>query len=76
MPMEHFRDLVIQAKCHGAETISIFGYGEPLCDKDIVRNSPPGPTRTNAINQLYQGLPGPKNQQLLNNLIPGLLRGV
>jgi len=43
---------------------------------DIVRNSPPGPTRTNAINQLYQGLPGAKNQKILNNLIPGLLRGV
>lgn len=39
---------------------------------DIVRKSPPGPTRTNAINQLYQGLPGAKNQQLLNNLIRGI----
>lgn len=36
---------------------------------DIVRKSPPGPTRTNAINQLYQGLPGARNQQLLNNFL-------
>jgi hypothetical protein len=25
---------------------------------------------------LYQGLPGEKNQKILNNLIPNLLRGV
>jgi hypothetical protein len=43
---------------------------------DIVRKSPPGATRTNAIQQLYQGLPGEKNQKILNNLIPNLLRGV
>lgn len=36
---------------------------------DIVRKSPPGPTRTNAIQQLYQGLPGARNQQLLNNFL-------
>jgi hypothetical protein len=43
---------------------------------DIVRRSPPGSTRSNAIQQLYQGLPGEKNQNILNNLIPTLLRGV
>lgn len=42
---------------------------------DIVRRSPPGSTRSNAIQQLYQGLPGERNHQILNNLIPGLLGG-
>lgn len=34
--MRHFSNLVDQAKILGAETISIFGYGEPLIDKGIV----------------------------------------
>ena len=36
MPVEHFRELAIQAKYLGADTVSIFGYGEPLCDPTIV----------------------------------------
>jgi radical SAM protein with 4Fe4S-binding SPASM domain len=35
MPNKHFEYLVDQAKGLGAETISIFGYGEPLLDKGI-----------------------------------------
>jgi len=35
MPMDHFENLVDQAKKLGAKTISIFGYGEPLLDKFI-----------------------------------------
>jgi len=37
MPEEHFEYLVDQAKDIGAETISIFGYGEPLMDKEVVK---------------------------------------
>lgn len=37
MPDYQFDFLVDQAKGLGATTISIFGYGEPLMDKDIVR---------------------------------------
>jgi aerobic-type carbon monoxide dehydrogenase small subunit (CoxS/CutS family) len=36
MDNKHFEDLVKQSVKLGAETISIFGYGEPLCDPDIV----------------------------------------
>lgn len=35
MGMKHFSSLVDQAKALGAQTISIFGYGEPLIDKGI-----------------------------------------
>jgi len=35
MPMGHFKKMVNQAKELGAETISIFGYGEPLMDKAL-----------------------------------------
>jgi hypothetical protein len=35
MPNEHFFDLVIQAKELGATHISLFGYGEPLIDKEL-----------------------------------------
>ncbi len=36
MTNKHFSYLVNQAKALGAETISIFGFGEPLIDRDIV----------------------------------------
>jgi MoaA/NifB/PqqE/SkfB family radical SAM enzyme len=36
MPNRHFNELVAQAKALGAETISVFGYGEPLCDQNVV----------------------------------------
>jgi sulfatase maturation enzyme AslB (radical SAM superfamily) len=36
MPNGHFDYLIDQAKELGADTISIFGYGEPLLDKGIV----------------------------------------
>jgi radical SAM protein with 4Fe4S-binding SPASM domain len=36
MPNDHFFSLVSQAKHLGAETISIFGFGEPLIDPRIV----------------------------------------
>lgn len=35
MPEYHFKELVLQAKDLGAETISIFGFGEPLVDKGL-----------------------------------------
>lgn len=35
MPLPRFGNIVDQAKNLGAETISIFGYGEPLLDKEI-----------------------------------------
>ena len=35
MDMQHFNKLVAEAKSLGAESISIFGYGEPLLDKGI-----------------------------------------
>ena len=35
MPNEHFFMLVDEAKMLGADTISVFGYGEPLLDRDI-----------------------------------------
>ena len=35
MPQEHFEDIVDQAKDLGAETISVFGYGEPLIDPQV-----------------------------------------
>lgn len=37
MPYSHFIRLVDQAKELGANAISIFGYGEPLLDKGIVK---------------------------------------
>lgn len=37
MPNDHFFELVVQAKELGATHISLFGYGEPLIDKDIAR---------------------------------------
>jgi len=36
MPVEHFNHLVDQAKAMGVQTVSIFGYGEPLMDKLLV----------------------------------------
>jgi len=36
MTNKHFARLVNQAKDLGTETISIFGFGEPLIDKDVV----------------------------------------
>lgn len=36
MPTEHFENLVKQACSLGTEMISIFGYGEPLMDSEIV----------------------------------------
>jgi molybdenum cofactor biosynthesis enzyme MoaA len=33
MPLEHFMYLVDQAKALGAQTVSLFGHGEPLTDK-------------------------------------------
>jgi len=36
MGMGHFKSLVDQCKDLGAETISVFGYGEPLTDKTLV----------------------------------------
>jgi len=36
MGMGHFKSLVDQCKDLGAETISVFGYGEPLMDKTLV----------------------------------------
>jgi hypothetical protein len=35
MGFEHFKDLCAQSKHLGAETISLFGFGEPLLDKTI-----------------------------------------
>lgn len=35
MEMDHFQNLVDQSVLLGADTISIFGYGEPLIDKAI-----------------------------------------
>lgn len=35
MDNEHYYELLIQAVELGAETVSIFGFGEPLMDKDI-----------------------------------------
>jgi MoaA/NifB/PqqE/SkfB family radical SAM enzyme len=37
MPIGHFQYLVDQAKDLGAELISVFGYGEPLLDKYIIK---------------------------------------
>lgn len=37
MPNENFFYLVDQARDLGAKTISVFGYGEPLTDRDIVK---------------------------------------
>ena len=36
MPFIYFANLVDQAKEMGAETISVFGYGEPFMDKGII----------------------------------------
>lgn len=36
MPYSHFVSLVDQSKELGAETISVFGYGEPLIDKTFI----------------------------------------
>lgn len=36
MTNKHFAKIVNQAKDLGAKTISIFGFGEPLLDKDII----------------------------------------
>jgi len=36
MPMAHFKSLVDQAKDLGASLISVFGYGEPLLDDEVV----------------------------------------
>lgn len=36
MPTDHFMALVDQAKALGADTISIYGYGEPLLDSEIM----------------------------------------
>jgi organic radical activating enzyme len=36
MPMDHFISLVDQVKDLGAQMVSVFGYGEPLVDPDIV----------------------------------------
>lgn len=36
MPMDHFAYLAKQAKDLGAKTISVFGFGEPLIDNEIV----------------------------------------
>ena len=36
MPNRHFNYLVDQAKKLGAESISVFGFGEPLMDKGII----------------------------------------
>lgn len=35
MPFMHFKKLVDEAKQIGADTISIFGFGEPLLDNDL-----------------------------------------
>lgn len=35
MPNYHFMDLIKQARRLGAKDISVFGYGEPLMDKDL-----------------------------------------
>lgn len=36
MPNHHFESLVLQCQDLGATTVSLFGYGEPLLDPDIV----------------------------------------
>lgn len=36
MPMDHFKDLVMQSKKLHAKLISPFGYGEPFMDKGII----------------------------------------
>ena len=38
MGFGHFYHLVNQAKKLGADTVSVFGYGEPLLDPDIIGN--------------------------------------